>query len=71
MLINKFNFNYDNLKLVVSSNASLSYLILNPKLITLNAFSDFLVKKYLNKNYIDSRIEQERLIEEYKKNICK
>ena len=71
LLINKFNFDYDNLKLVVSSNASLSCLILNPKLITVNAFSDFLVKKYLNKSYIDSRIEQERLIEEYKKNIFK
>lgn len=71
LLIDKFNLNYQKFKLVVSSNASLSCLILHPKLITINAFSDNLIKKYLNKKYVDRRVEQERLIDAYKKGIAK
>ena len=72
LLINKLNVDYNNIRLVLSSNASLSSLILHPKLTTLNAFSDILIKKYLNKNFVNNRLEQERLIKVYSKEIfCK
>ena len=64
-LINKFNLNYDKIQLVISSNASLSCLILHPKLITINAFSKALIKKYLKKEFVEIRLKQEGFIKKY------
>ena len=56
---------YEKFTLVVSSNASLSCLILYPKLNYLIAFSGDLINKYLDKKFKTQRIEQEKFIKEF------
>ncbi len=65
ILVKQLGIKYEKLDLTVSSNASLSCLILYPKLNYLNAFSSKLIKKYINDKFANQRLEQEDFIKKF------
>ena len=70
ILIKQLGIKYEKLDLIVSSNASLSCLILYPKLNFLYAFSTKLINKYIDDKFAKQRLEQEEFIRKFiKKNV--
>ena len=65
LLVNQLGLKYEKLLLIVSSNASLSCLILYPKLNYLYAFTSRLINKYLDTKFKSQRLDQEDFIKEY------
>ncbi len=65
ILVTQMGLKYEKFILVVSSNASLSCLILYPKLNYLIAFSENLINKYLDNKFKMPRLEQEKFIKEF------
>ena len=55
-------FEVENILLACCSTASLSVKTLFPKLKMDYAFGSFLLEKYVNVNYINQRLEQEKMI---------
>ena len=65
ILVTQMKLKYEKFILVVSSNASLSCLILYPKLNYLIAFSENLINKYFDNKFKTKRIQQEKFIKEF------
>lgn len=70
ILIKQLGIKFEKLDLIVSSNASLSCLILYPQLNFLYAFSNKLINKYIDNKFAKQRLEQEEFIRKFiKKNL--